>query len=129
MEAYSISQTAERTGVPVTSLRYYEDAGLLPDVQRLPNGHRRYSALDLAWIEFISCLRDGDMPIAGIAEYVTLAARDGTEQARLNMLVEHARRLDDRIASLQTHRSHIADKIAWYRREVAADSHTTGATA
>ncbi|WP_244318556.1 MerR family DNA-binding transcriptional regulator [Streptomyces brevispora] len=36
-----ISQLAERSGVPATTLRFYETAGLLP-AERTPAGYRLY---------------------------------------------------------------------------------------
>jgi DNA-binding transcriptional MerR regulator len=47
-------------------LRYYERLGLLASIRisRLPNGHRRYSEVDLEWIDFVKCLRSTAMPIA-----------------------------------------------------------------
>ncbi|MDG9719768.1 MerR family DNA-binding transcriptional regulator [Streptomyces sp. DH24] len=41
MRTYRISQLAERSGVPATTLRFYEDAGLLP-ADRTPAGYRVY---------------------------------------------------------------------------------------
>ncbi|MDT0221641.1 heavy metal-responsive transcriptional regulator [Gordonia sp. AC31] len=47
MGTYRISELAERTGVPASTLRYYEDAGLLTP-ERTPSGYRVYddSAVD-----------------------------------------------------------------------------------
>ncbi|MFD4743412.1 MerR family transcriptional regulator [Streptomyces virginiae] len=41
MSALRISQLAERSGVPASTPRFYETAGLLP-VERTPSGYRRY---------------------------------------------------------------------------------------
>ncbi|MFD4918137.1 MerR family transcriptional regulator [Streptomyces virginiae] len=41
MSALRISQLAERSGVPASTLRFYETAGLLP-AERTPSGYRRY---------------------------------------------------------------------------------------
>jgi YD repeat-containing protein len=37
----TVGQLASASGVPATTLRYYDDLGLLV-AERLPNGHRRY---------------------------------------------------------------------------------------
>ena len=39
-----ISDLAERAGVPVSTLRYYERIGLLPSPERSQNGYRLYDA-------------------------------------------------------------------------------------
>ena len=49
----SIQQVATITGLGIHTLRYYERLGLLAStrIRRLPNGHRRYSEVDLEWID------------------------------------------------------------------------------
>lgn len=52
-EELSIQQVAAITGHGIHTLRYYERLGLLASarIRRLPNGHRRYSEVDLEWID------------------------------------------------------------------------------
>jgi hypothetical protein len=40
--SYRIGEVADATGFPLTTLRYYEDQGLLPPPERTPAGHRVY---------------------------------------------------------------------------------------
>jgi DNA-binding transcriptional MerR regulator len=40
--AYRIGEVAERTGFPLTTLRYYEQQGVLPPPERSPAGQRLY---------------------------------------------------------------------------------------
>jgi DNA-binding transcriptional MerR regulator len=49
----SIQQVAAITGLSIHTLRYYERLSLLAStrIRRLPNGHRRYSEVDLEWID------------------------------------------------------------------------------
>lgn len=53
MSTYRISQLAERSGVPATTLRFYEDAGLLP-AGRTPAGYRLYGEDAVERLGFIS---------------------------------------------------------------------------
>ncbi|MET8538999.1 MerR family DNA-binding transcriptional regulator [Streptomyces sp. NPDC005065] len=53
MRNYRISQLAERSGVPATTLRFYEDAGLLP-ADRTPSGYRMYGEDAVERLAFIS---------------------------------------------------------------------------
>lgn len=48
----TVGQLAERSGVPATTLRYYDAIGLLV-ADRLPNGHRRYPETALERLEII----------------------------------------------------------------------------
>jgi len=52
----NISSTAELTGLPAKTIRYYEEIGLvLPD--RSPNGYRRYEADHIHRLAFIQRAR------------------------------------------------------------------------
>ncbi|WP_420642929.1 MerR family transcriptional regulator [Candidatus Leptofilum sp.] len=120
MKQYTIKQAAQMSGTTVATLRYYEEAGLLQNIQRLPNGHRRYNEQDLAWIDFIICLREGGMPIQQLKRYVDLCYMDGTEQARCYLLEKHRVALKAKIDSLQQQYDRIDDKIDWYHEQIAA---------
>ncbi len=52
----NIGQAAERAGLPVKTLRYYEDIGLVaPD--RQPNGYRDYGEADVHKLRFLQRAR------------------------------------------------------------------------
>jgi DNA-binding transcriptional MerR regulator len=52
MADYRISELAERTGFAASTLRYYEQVGLLP-VERATNGYRTYTDTQLVRLQFI----------------------------------------------------------------------------
>nr|WP_236057853.1 MerR family transcriptional regulator [Streptomyces sabulosicollis] len=62
-----IGELAARTGLPVKTIRYYSDIGLLPESGRTPGGHRRYAADALPRLRLIQRLRALGTPIAAIA--------------------------------------------------------------
>ena len=68
---YGISVAAELSGIPVQSLRLYEQYGLLTPA-RSDGGTRRYSADDLARLQRISALVDAGVNLAGIARILSL---------------------------------------------------------
>ncbi|MGL5578114.1 MAG: MerR family transcriptional regulator, partial [Fusobacteriaceae bacterium] len=70
---YSIGEVGKITGIPTSTLRFYEKEGLLPQVQRDKNGIRSYSEEDLFWVEMIKCLRDTNMGIEDIKNIVSLS--------------------------------------------------------
>ncbi|BCJ73795.1 Cu(I)-responsive transcriptional regulator [Catellatospora sp. IY07-71] len=49
---WTVAQFAERSGVPATTLRYWDDEGLLV-ADRLVNGHRRYTYGHTARLQMI----------------------------------------------------------------------------
>ncbi|ROR00286.1 DNA-binding transcriptional MerR regulator [Streptomyces sp. 2132.2] len=70
-DTWSIGELATGTGVPVKTLRYYSDSGLLPVAGRSTGGHRRYGPEAWERIRLIRRLRALDTPIATITQVVT----------------------------------------------------------
>ncbi len=119
----TIQQTASRTGLSDHTLRYYEKIGLIPPVQRAPNGHRRYTDTDLGWIDFLKCLRSTGMPVAQMIEFTHLThAGDHTIQARLAILKKHRECVLLEIAALEKDLEVIHNKIDWYSNMIEEES-------
>lgn len=62
-----ISQLAERSGVPASTLRFYETAGLL-SADRSPAGYRLYGEEAVVRLAFIGAAKCLGLPLAEIAE-------------------------------------------------------------
>jgi DNA-binding transcriptional MerR regulator len=67
-EAFSIGRLAALTGLPVKTIRFYSDAGLLPPSGRTGAGHRRYSATDVARLQLVRTLRDLEVSLEAIGQ-------------------------------------------------------------
>lgn len=107
----SIGQVAERTGLTVHALRFYEREGLLvTPVQRGPEGHRVYTEWDLEWLEVCQRLRESGMPLTAIRHLAELVRQgEGNEAKRLELLREHQQRVRDQIRTL----GDCLDLITW----------------
>ena len=118
----TISDAARVTGLSAHTLRYYERAGLMMDVDRAVAGHRRYSEADLGWIELITKLRATGMPIRKVREYAELVrAGAGNEAERFALLQEHRDEVQAHLEETRRNLEAIDRKIASYR---GADSVT-----
>jgi DNA-binding transcriptional MerR regulator len=119
MERYSPGQVAEQTGFSLDTLRYYERIGLLDDIARNSGGQRVFTEDDVAWLRILRCLRDTGMPIQRMVRYAELArGGDETVAERLEVLREHDRDIDDKIAHLRVEQEHIRAKIEYYRQDL-----------
>ena len=87
---YTIAEASAATGVSVDTLRYYERAGVLPDIGRTESGRRAYVEDDLGWIVFVRRLRSTGMSMRRIGDY-TAMVRDGegTVAERRRLLEDH----------------------------------------
>lgn len=116
---YSPRETVQKTGFSLDTLRYYERIGLLDGIDRTSGGQRLFTDDDLAWLDVLRCLRDTGMPIARMLRYAELA-RDGdhTFTARAELLEEHDRDIERKIAELREEQIRIKAKIGWYRQQL-----------
>ena len=62
----SIGDLAERTGVPVRTIRFYSDSGVLPPAERTGAGYRLYDEAALARLGLVRTLRDLGIDLATI---------------------------------------------------------------
>lgn len=107
------------TGVTAHTLRYYERVDLIRPVARNSGNQRRYSAADVAWVEFLLRLRETGMPIARMREYAELRAQGpSTTASRLGLLQDHRASLHARIARLRAHKRALDTKIAIYQDDL-----------
>ncbi|HYH12274.1 MAG TPA: MerR family transcriptional regulator, partial [Thermomicrobiales bacterium] len=63
---YTIGALSKRTGVPVRTIRFYSDEGVLPPSEVTDAGYRRYTATDLLRLETIRTLRAAGFDLATI---------------------------------------------------------------
>lgn len=110
--AYTIQQVVARTGLSVHALRYYERAGLLPPVDRMASGHRRYTIDDLNWIAFLLRLRATGMSIRQMRAYADLRRQgDRTASTRLTLLEDHQQQVREHMLELESHLAAIEKKV------------------
>lgn len=121
----TIQQVAEATGLSVHTLRYYERCHLIASIDRLANGHRRYSANDIRWIEFLNKLRLTGMPIRQMQQYAALVRQhpDDAFHRRREILEAHRQTVLAQIQQLQENLAVIDWKIQHYS-ELEAKAHS-----
>ena len=97
--SYSIKEAAALTGLPASTLRYYEQIGVISPVSRgASSGHRVYDDDDLDQLMWVSCLAATGMSIGDMRAYMAnnrLGAEAASDQRRL--LAGEARVLADQL--------------------------------
>ncbi|MCK2244411.1 MULTISPECIES: MerR family transcriptional regulator [unclassified Crossiella] len=109
-----ISQLAEHTGVPASTLRFYETAGLLP-AERTPAGYRRYGQDSVRRLEFIGAAQHLGLPLAEIADLLVRWESGSCTQVK----DELRPRVADRIAEAG-HRAAELDRFTAVLRQALA---------
>ena len=70
-----IGTLARQAGVPIKTIRYYEDVGLLPKAQRTGAGYRLYSSNAVDRLQFIKKAQSLGLRLGDIREILELADR------------------------------------------------------
>jgi len=112
---------AERAGVSLDTLRYYEREGLIGPIRRTTGGHRAYDDDDLFWIGLVTCLREAGLGISDLREFTALLRGDGDASDRVDFLRRRRAELAHRIQRIQTAIGVLDDKIAYYSGLVDGD--------
>jgi DNA-binding transcriptional MerR regulator len=101
-ELLSIGELSERTGVPATALRYYDELGLVRPASRAA-GRRRYASSAIADVGVVLFLREVGFSLAEIGRLTT--ARGGSWRAiierKLTELTVQQRRIEVARAALE----------------------------
>ena len=122
----TIQQVAEATGLSVYTLRYYERIGLIDPIGRAENSHRRYTASDIGWIDFLTKLRCAGMSIQQMLTYTRLQrAGDDTLAERIGMLKAQRGSVEARIEELRDYLTVLDYKISYYEGVLAERTRET----
>lgn len=121
---YTVGEMAKRLGVAPSTLRYYDQEGLLPFVERSSNGIRVFKDGDYEWLQIIECLKKTGMPLKDIRTFIHMAMEgDTTIEERLALIIKQQkavrRRMDELQETLET-----LDFKRWYY-ETAKEAGTT----
>jgi len=108
-----IGEVAHISGLSPTTIRYYEDIGLVPEPARAANGYRDYEPGALERLRFISDAQDSGLTLAEIASILELRAQgESTCHHTIELMERHLADVDRRIDSLIASREHYAQLIA-----------------
>jgi DNA-binding transcriptional MerR regulator len=92
----TVKEVAERLSVSPSTIRYYDDEGLLPVVERDQNGYRLFKEDDLFWLRFIQGMRSTGMSIETLRQVVHLRMKGkDTLNEQIKILKEHYEKLQD----------------------------------
>ena len=110
-----IAEAASKSGLSIDTIRYYEKSGILPEIQRGPDGQRRFSSENVEWLSLLSSLRDTGMSTETMRRFAALyRAGDHTIPERKEILVAHSELLKKRRAELDRCEKLLAYKISIY---------------
>jgi len=98
----SIGELARRTGLPVRTIRFWSDAGVLPPAARAEGGRRLYDAACAGRAELIAALREVGLGLADVRR--VLAGQASVAE----IAAAHRDAIDAQVRVLQLHRAALA---------------------
>jgi DNA-binding transcriptional MerR regulator len=96
---FTIGELARRTGLPVKTIRFYSDEGLLPPTDRTDAGYRLYDAAAMARLELVRTLRELGLGLADVSAALTRSSTVG------ELATRHVEALDEQIRRLRLRRA------------------------
>lgn len=115
----TIKEVCEKFDLTPDTLRYYENVGVIPKVNRTKGGIRDYSEQDIKWVENAFCMRSAGVPVEMLIEYVRLFQEgDETIKARRDLLMEVRVKVQKQLDKYQTTMDRLNYKISRYEEAV-----------
>jgi DNA-binding transcriptional MerR regulator len=112
-EIISIGELARKLDMSQRTMRYYEEIGLLNSIKRIEGGRRVYTDEDLRRLKLIKRLKIMGMTLSDMQELEAMWTFEKSNEKVLKRLLEllgnHLKRLDDRIADLDILRNEIME--------------------
>lgn len=114
---HTIREASMISGLPESTLRYYEQIGIIDPIARDPSsGHRAYTDADLESISIVSCLAATGMPLASMREYLKNRF-DGPQGAarQVELLDAQSLRLAAKAESIRMQQAYVSFKTLYWR--------------
>jgi DNA-binding transcriptional MerR regulator len=128
---YTIKEAAALTGLPASTLRYYESIGVVAPIGRDESSkHRVYTEGDLDQIMWIACLAATGMSVEDMKTYVAngkLGPSAAKEQVEL--LSTQEQRLTRELEHVALRQRYVRLKIEYWNATIAGDAERTATLA
>ncbi|QTJ64337.1 MerR family transcriptional regulator [Rhodococcus sp. ZPP] len=120
---YTIKDAAALTGLPASTLRYYESVGVIAPISRGESSrHRVYDENDLGQLLAIACLAATGMSVSDMKEYVANAQLGaGAAPAQIELLTQRRQQLALEARQMALRQRYVELKIDYWRTIDAGD--------
>ncbi|MBB1068938.1 MerR family transcriptional regulator [Limosilactobacillus sp. RRLNB_1_1] len=116
---YLIGDVSKKTGIPASTLRYYDKHGLLPFVDRDKNGQRSFKDNDFNFLQVIQCMKQCGMSLKEIRGFICLCMTgDVTLKERYDILDKEETEVQRQIDVLQKQLAFLHYKMWYYKTSI-----------
>lgn len=114
---YSIQDISKKTGLTISTLRYYDKEGLFPNLERKESNYRVFTELELETLKIIACFKKAGLSISEIRKYMELIKKgDVTLKERLDIMVHQKEALEKQKKEIEESIACVEWKISYYEQ-------------
>ncbi|MCO7124625.1 MerR family transcriptional regulator [Sporolactobacillus shoreicorticis] len=115
----TIDEASKKTGLPKSTIRYYEKLNIVPPIKRNKNEVRVFDNTDIEWLLFVKQMRGANVSIKALVRYISLFKEGGSSiKSRIKLLTDELHKLQAHIFGLQAAEHSLSKKIEEYRTHV-----------
>ena len=115
MAEYTIREISDMFKLPTSTLRYYEDMGILTNIKRTDTGKRIYEDCHVGRLRTICCFKDAGMSISQLKEFFSYESEEEEHiDDILSLLNTHKKSVTEQIENLQNSYAHLLRKLHYY---------------
>ena len=110
---YTIGQVSEMSGLPISTLRYYDKQGLFPGMERA-SGIRKFSDTELEALRVIECLKKSGLEIKDIKRFMDWCVEGASTYPQRKELFEQQKKT---VEAEIAHMNRVLDMLrfkCWY---------------
>lgn len=113
---YTIGEVSKMFEISISKLRYYDNEGLFPLVNRTSGNVRVFDETDIECLKMIECLKTTGMPLKDIKQFFEWCEiGDSTINQRYTLFMELKEKTERQIARLQNALDRVKYKCEFYR--------------
>jgi DNA-binding transcriptional MerR regulator len=116
---YTIGEVAKKFNINISTLRYYDKEGLIPNLEKNESGNRVFDEEAISGLITIECLKKSGMSIKDVKTFIDWCQEgDETLKERLEMFLTRREALQSQIKELQSTLNYIDYKVEYYTKAV-----------
>ena len=117
---YTVKEAAEKLGMTTYTVRYYDNADLIPGVDRTAGNIRMFSDRSLAWLKLVHCLRMTGLPVNEVRRYIRMCLKgDSTIPERAEIIYRQEKVLHEQLKALNQQMEILKYKKNYYQALLA----------
>lgn len=118
---YTIGQVSEMFGLPISTLRYYDNQGFFPEMERI-SGKRCFSDKEINALRIIECLKRSGLEIKDIKQFIDWCMEGkSTYQQRKELFEKQRKNVEAEIEHMNRVLDMLKFKCWYYEQAIEND--------